>query len=215
MKYTYILKDVDNDLFKIGRTSNPQVRFDSLCIKDRLYPVALFKGDHELELHKEFKENRVEHPDKTMGGYTEFFKRGGKFDDFVKKFEESEVPYCKPTALVKEMMEAGKVILSDPFMLWDIQNDKFGWYRLGNILLRGLGKLEDKGPKGGIVVHGKDISNINNKIAITARLYDDILNDDDINIKIYDSMDNIVVNVDDFVVKAPFPERVLYVVVTS
>ena len=214
MVYTYVLKDVDNDIFKIGRTANPQGRFDNLCVKDRIFPVALFVGDFEMELHKEFSDNRVDHPDKTIKGFTEFFRRGGKFDGFIEKFEEAEVPYCKPTSLVKEMMEMGRVVMSDPFMLWDISNDKFGWYNIGRKLLQGLGKITDKG-YGDVKVHGKDVSYINRKLAITGRLYDDILNDDDIVIKLYEDMDNIVVNVDDYVSTYKSDERLLHMVISS
>ena len=177
MVYTYILKDVDNDLFKIGRTTSPQTRFDKLCIKDRIFPVALFKGDHELELHKQFKENRVDHPDKTMHGYTEFFKRGGKFDEFIVKFEYTDVPYLRPSHLVKEMMETGKVMLADPFMLWDISNDRFGWYSLSIILLEGLGKIKDNGYGNIDILDKKNVAYMNKKLAITGSLYDDILNE--------------------------------------
>jgi hypothetical protein len=213
MIYTYVLKDVDNDIFKIGKTSVPQTRFNKLCIKDRIYPIALYTGDFEKELHKEFKENRVDHPDKSMGGYTEFFKRGGKFDAFLSDIEEVEVPYCRVTDLIKEMMELGKVQLSDPFILWDISNDKFGWYSIGKIVLEGLGKIKDGG-YGNITVYSKEVSYIEHKLAITARLYDDILLDEDIHIKIYEDMDNLVINVDDFIKEYKVDDKVLYVVVS-
>jgi len=145
MMYTYILKDVDNDIFKIGKTSVPQNRFDQLCTKDRLYPVALYSGDHEKELHDAFKDNRVDHPDVTLGGYTEFFKRGGKFSEFIEPIEYAKIPYCKPKSLLMEMMETGKVILADPFLLYELTESRFGWYELGKKLLQALGKIHDNG----------------------------------------------------------------------
>lgn len=214
MIYTYILKDVDNDIFKIGKTSIPQNRFDSLCTKDRVYPIALYSGDHEKELHEAFKSNRTDHPDTSVGGYTEYFKRGGKFNEFIEPIESAKIPYCKPTTLVKEMMEVGKVILADPFLLYELTEDRFGWYTLGKKLLQGLGKIHDNG-RGWIEPKSNEVSYIENKLAITAELYDDILNDDDIEIRVYEDQDSMIVNIDDMVYDMNLGLDRVYIVISS
>lgn len=214
MIYTYILKDVDNDIFKIGKTSIPQNRFDKLCMKDRVYPVALYAGDHEKELHEAFKSNRTDHPDISVGGYTEYFKRGGKFSEFIEPIESAKIPYCKPMNLVKEMMETGKVLLADPFLLYELTDDKFGWYTLGKILLQGLGKIHDNGG-GWVEPKSRDVSYIEHKLAITSDLYDEILNDDDIEIRVYEDQGSMVVNVEDMIYSMKLGLNTVHIVVGS
>ena len=184
--YTYILYDKEYDLFKIGRSSSPQQRFHKLCVIDKVYPVAIFPKDVELELHTLFKENRTAHPDETVDGYTEYFKRGGKFDEFITKIDEQKtvIPYCAVTDMVVDINKAKRFILADPLILWNIENDKFSYYKIGLLLLTSMGKIINNISVGIEVIDKVNIAYFKNKISITSELFHDIV--DNTTIRVFD-----------------------------
>lgn len=171
--YTYVLYDKVEKLYKIGKTGNPISRFSTLCTKGVVYPIALFPSDIEGKLHEMFKENRVTHPDASVGGATEYFRLGGKFTGFVERIEKEskDVPYCRVQDMVVDMMAAGNVELTDPLLLWNIDSDKFARYRIGLNILAGSGKIgtDWSGTK---VIDDVNVMHIKGKLSITERLYD-------------------------------------------
>ena len=143
---TYILYDKKYDLVKIGRTSDVIRRFRTLCTPGELYPIAVFDDDYEGALHKEFKENRVDHPERT-DGRTEYFKMGGKIDAFVAKALEKKgnIPYITMATLAKKISN-----VKDPTLLWEISVDKAFYFRVGEAVLAKEGKLG--GSDGDVVI---------------------------------------------------------------
>ena len=113
-----------------------------------------------------------------------------------------------------EMMETGKVLLSDPFLLYAISNDKYGWYGLSKKLLQGLGKIHDNGG-GWIETKCQGVSYLEHKLAITGALYDDILNDDDVEMRVYEDRGDMVVNMGDMTYSLKLDTGTIHIVVSS
>lgn len=143
---TYILYDKKYDLIKIGRSNNVIRRFRTLCTPGELYPIAVFDDDYEGALHEEFKENRVNHPERT-DGRTEYFKMGGKIDAFVAKAIEKKgnIPYITMATLAKKVST-----VKDPTLMWEIDTDKAFYFRIGEAILDKEGKLG--GGSGDVVI---------------------------------------------------------------
>ena len=119
--YTYVLKDIELDIFKIGRTTSPTARFKSLCVRGRVMPIALAGEDIEKQLHTEFAENRMTHPEYSLNGGTEWFKRGGKLDDFIAGIDKGHfLPYITVHQMLVEFLESGTVKTSDSITQWEL-----------------------------------------------------------------------------------------------
>jgi hypothetical protein len=91
MKYTYLFHRESDGLTKIGRTQEPQARFQNLGGKKNLKVVALIPRDIEKELHYFHRRERIEGewfrlPSETLDNYR---KQHGVQDlpagDFEKK----------------------------------------------------------------------------------------------------------------------------------
>lgn len=60
IQFTYIMKDCNNGLYKIGKSIDPKYREKTLqSEKPSIKMVKQFNVDIEKQLHKEFKNNRV------------------------------------------------------------------------------------------------------------------------------------------------------------
>ena len=79
-KSVYIIKDIDNNLYKIGVSYNVKNRLRCIINETRCNIILVNefknKGLEELKIHKYYKNNRIVHPIKH-GGFTEWFS----FDD--------------------------------------------------------------------------------------------------------------------------------------
>jgi len=141
--YTYILKDLERDIFKIGKTTDPHGRFRSLCSRNKIVPIGLVSKDIEVALHSAYKQNRVEHPDYKHNGGTEWFKRGGTFDSFIERIEAQKkvIPFMTLHNMVIELMETSSLIVSDSNTQWELTQSEFAYYTIGLEILRMLDKI--------------------------------------------------------------------------
>jgi hypothetical protein len=104
--YTYVLKDIKKNIYKIGKTADPHARFKSLCKKGRVMPIALVNKDIEGVLHKEYADNRIFNEEYKMNGATEWFKPGGKFDKFIETVDKGKfLPYITLHSMTKDLIE--------------------------------------------------------------------------------------------------------------
>lgn len=164
--YTYILKDLDKDIFKIGKTTDPHGRFRNLCKRDKIVPIGLVYKDIEIALHHKYKKNRTVHPDYKDNGGTEWFKRGGTFDEFIEKVEGQNItiPFMTLHNMVLELMETSHILVSDSNTQWELTQSEFAYYHIGLEILRMLGKVKptsngyDTEDKNNIFIIGKKIS---------------------------------------------------------
>lgn len=169
--YTYLLKDEREGLIKIGKTSVPQNRFNTLCTVGKVYPIVLLLGDIEKELHERFKDVRVDHPDTHKGGYTEYFKLGGKLDKFIEEHVE-DVPFIGPAQLGEAAIKKKLMVsYSDPGTMWDFNKSVYGTYFIGIALLKHVNAITDSLSPTTI-----EVSNIENKVAMTSGMYNKLLN---------------------------------------
>jgi len=130
--YTYILKDETLGIYKIGKTTSPISRFKSLCVLNKVYPISLLSKDVEKILHARFKANRVEHPMYKGNGGTEWFKRGGTFDDFIDTVDKGvRIPYITIYSLVEHMLVTSKLLFENQSLVWEVSQMDFGYYYLG------------------------------------------------------------------------------------
>lgn len=187
--YTYVLYDKKYDIYKIGRTSTPVDRFIKLGILDRIYPVALFPTDIELQLHHEFAENRVRHPEENeIEACTEYFEKGGKFTAFVDKVNENykPLPYLTISSAIRVKEDNKTLILRDPLIRWALDDNLYSYHKIGLKVLQAMGKV---GGASGSNIDVKDDENImfvKGKLGITDRLYHDIA--ENIVIELYDEI---------------------------
>lgn len=174
--YTYVLEDIKEGLYKIGRSSRLQTRFASLCEIGVTEPVMVISGDMEQALHKRFKDVRTNHPDETKSGFTEYFKKGGVLSEFVDGNRRGEVPFISPTSLIKGMTKSKSLRVMDMGTMWTIGNFRFGDYRLGVAVLDLLDYIDDG--YNGIEVKSVEVSHYDRKLAVTKSLYDELVGSD-------------------------------------
>lgn len=168
--YTYILKDIKLDIFKIGKTTSPPSRFKNLCKRGVVVPLALADEDVEEKLHGMFAENRVEHPGYINNGATEWFKRGGKFDEFLTRFDENEfLPYITPHEFVVDFIARGLMILDSVNTSWELEQNVFAHYFLGLEILRALGYI-DKHKNGTITTNDPGVSKFGAKLLVSEKV---------------------------------------------
>jgi len=143
--FTYILKDKELDIYKIGKTTDPSVRFKNLCTRGEVYPIAIIDEDVEKALHTMYNDNRIGTNAKATSGVTEWFKRGGKFDELLEKIDDGEeVPYITPHAMLKDMEERGNFTILGPGAMWEFDNIISGRHALGTAFLQNIGALLGK-----------------------------------------------------------------------
>lgn len=144
--YTYILKDLERDIYKIGKTTEPHKRFKSLCRRGKVVPIALLSKDREKEMHEDYAENRIIHPDYPGNGGTEWFKRGGKFDKFINRIDKGlTIPYISAHGMVAELVEDGVIVIGDTNTEWEIKQNDFSFYLIGIEILKMSGYIQQAG----------------------------------------------------------------------
>ena len=144
--YTYILKDRDRGIYKIGKTKDPYKRFKSLCEVGKIAPIALIHKDIEKALHKKFSKNRVEHEDFKGNGGTEWFKKGGSFTDFINTVDTGKtLPYITPHMFSKFLVKSGSLRIADASLNWEIDDDKYAYQNIGINILHLLGYVSLNG----------------------------------------------------------------------
>lgn len=168
--YTYVLKDLVEDLYKIGRTTQPQKRFAKLCELGKVEPLMLIEGDIEKQLHKQFADVRTNHPDTGKAGFTEYFKTGGVLGKFVERNVGGEVPFISPAYIAKTMRAEKNMRIMDMGSLWKIDNSRYGNYRLGLGVLHILGLIEYE--QYGVRVLAPGVSYMDGKVVVTKSVFD-------------------------------------------
>ena len=155
--YTYVLKDIKRNIYKIGKTADPHARFKSLCVPGKVLPIALVKKDVEDILHKEYAENRIFNEEYRMNGATEWFKPGGKFDKFIATVDKGIfLPYITIHTMTKTLIENNVIRLNDSNTEWELAQSTFGYYFIGLEILKMLGYVK----KAGKIILSGDVDNI-------------------------------------------------------
>ena len=170
--YTYILKDVERGIYKIGKTTEPYSRFRSLCRRGKVVPIALLNKDVEKGLHADFADNRIEHPDYPGNGGTEWFRRGGKFDKFIDRIDKGiAIPYISSHSMVSELIDDGVMLIGDTNTDWEIRQNDYSFYLIGIELLKMCGYIQQVGNhfinKDNLHIHI-----IGKKVAVSEQLID-------------------------------------------
>jgi hypothetical protein len=164
MVYTYILKDIKKDLFKIGRTKDPVKRFRDTCYRGKIVPYYLMAEDRELELHTKFKDMRVVHPD-DISGRTEYFKRGGTFTETAEWVDKKDpLPFLSPMVMMDDLERSGNLIYDSITVSFELSADAYGLYTLSLAILDMLDLKDDI----------KYILKVANKVAVSEALIDHI-----------------------------------------
>jgi hypothetical protein len=111
-----------------------------------------------------------------MNGATEWFKTGGKFDDFISVVDKGKLlPYITVHTMTKELIEDNCIRMSDSIVEWELAQSTFGYYYIGIEILKMLGYL--KVYKEVIIANDPDnILLIGRKVSISDKVYDDIKN---------------------------------------
>jgi hypothetical protein len=143
--YTYVLKDIVENIYKIGKTSNPHNRFKNLCVRGKVYPIALVKQDVEKILHTTYAENKMEHPDPKYegNGSSEWFRPGGKFDEFIATVDKGKtLPYITPHVMVKDFLDNGILTIADHNTEWELNQTTYSYFMIGIEILAMLGYIK-------------------------------------------------------------------------
>jgi len=174
--YTYVLKDIEKNIYKIGKTADPHSRFKSLCVRGKVLPIALVNKDVEDILHAQYAENRIFNEDYKLNGATEWFRPGGKFDAFIASVDKgSFLPYITLHTLVLELLETKVIQLNDPTTEWELSQNKFGHYFVGLEILLMLGYVHKT--KNTILPGDKsDVLLIGSRLSVSEKVADDIKN---------------------------------------
>lgn len=167
--YTYILKDKELDIFKIGKTTDPAVRFKTLCSRGEVFPIAIIDEDVEEILHEMYDSNRIGNNTKATSGATEWFKRGGKFNEFIDKVDDGEeVPFITPHILMLEMQEKGNFDIIGPGAIWEFEMIKVAYHIAGLFFLRIIGALKENTYIFEATKEYDEVINVfNNKVVLT------------------------------------------------
>lgn len=163
--YTYVLKDIQRNIYKIGKTADPHSRFKSLCVRGKVLPIALVNKDVEDILHKKYAENRMFNEEYKMNGATEWFRPGGKFDEFIASVDKGQIlPYITIHTMAMELIEHNALRVNDPNTEWELAQSKFGYYFVGLEILimlgyvKRAGKILLAGDKTNILLIGRRLS---------------------------------------------------------
>lgn len=172
--YTYVLKDIKRNIYKIGKTADPHARFKSLCRKGKVLPIALVKKDIEDKLHKEYAENRMFNEEYKMNGATEWFRPGGKFDKFIETVDKGFfLPYITIHTMTKQLIEDNCIRLNDSTVEWELAQSTFGYYFIGLELLKMLGYIKQAGSVL-ITENKRDILLIGRRVSVSDKVYEEI-----------------------------------------
>lgn len=172
--YTYVLKDIQKNIFKIGKTSDPHSRFKSLCVKGKVLPIALVNKDVEDILHSQFAENRITNEDYHLNGATEWFRPGGKIDAFISSVDKGVyLPYITLHTLVLELIELKVIQINDPTTEWELSQNKYGYYYIGLEILIMLGYVK-KAKSAIFPDNAKDVLLIGSRLSVSEAVEDDI-----------------------------------------
>jgi hypothetical protein len=145
--YTYVLKDLVQGIYKIGKTKDPSKRLNALCTYGRVVPIALVEKDVEALLHEKFADTRIVN-EEAQGGRTEWFKRGGKIDKFLDKIDTGKsIPYITPARAVNIMIEGGNLFYRDRAVAWEVDQIETGKFYIGIEVLYRAGLLKATKPK--------------------------------------------------------------------
>lgn len=173
--YTYILKDIVRLIYKIGKTTNPHNRFKNLCVRGRVVPIALVSKDIEGVLHTMYADNRIFNEEYKHNGGTEWFKTGGKFDEFISGIDKGQVlPFITLHTLVIELMEENIMKANDSNTQWELSQSKLGYYFIGLEILLMLGYITKT--NGGTIISkdSKNILLIGRKISVSEEILNEI-----------------------------------------
>jgi len=174
--YTYILKDITRNIYKIGKTADPHARFKSLCVRGKVLPIALVNKDIEDILHDRYAENRIFNEEYKINGATEWFKPGGKFDEFIAVIDKGQfLPYITIHTMVMYLIENNVMRLNDPSTEWELSQTKFGYYFLGLEILIMLGYIM----RAGEIILAGDKTNIlliGRRVSVSEAILEEIKN---------------------------------------
>lgn len=174
--YTYILKDIVKNIYKIGKTADPHSRFKSLCVRGKVLPIALVNKDVEDILHSQYAENRIFNEEYKMNGATEWFRPGGKFDAFIATVDKGVfLPYITLHSMVLSLLESKVIKLDDPTTEWELSQNKFGHYFIGLEILIMLGYVV-KTKTNISPADTKNIFLIGSRLSVSEAVMDDIQN---------------------------------------
>ena len=129
--YTYVLKDLVQEIYKIGKTTDPAKRFSVLCELGKVVPIALVEKDVEAELHARFAENRIVN-ESASNGKTEWFRTGGKIDKFINKIDTGKsLPYITVARMVNHLLASNVIKYRDSMVSWEIEQAETGLFYIG------------------------------------------------------------------------------------
>jgi len=178
--FTYILKDKKLNIYKIGKTTNPPNRFRALCKLPEIVPIALIDADYESVLHEMFDSNRIILNDKVDSGKTEWFKSGGKFDEFIDDMDQTlTLPYMSPHILIDKLESVGKFKVYGYNSDWKFSQIDVGRYMVGTRVLEALNVI-----KNGIVLPDfeKYVDTFNSKVILNEEVIKYIVDNYDVGI---------------------------------
>jgi len=137
--YTYVLHDLETDLYKIGKSVNPRARFRQLCRPGKVIPIHVFHKDIEGELHGKYNSERLKsHPNpEYVDGHTEWFHYGGKIKPFIDSLERQDIAFYSPHNLYEYM----DVKIPAIAVLNELRKNDYYQYNLGRKILNMLGYL--------------------------------------------------------------------------
>jgi len=139
--YTYVLKDLDTGLYKIGKSTNPRARFRKLCRPGKVVPIHVFHEDIEGELHGEYASQRLKsHPNPEYeDGHTEWFRYGGVLKPFIDSLEVQNIAFYSPQGLYENLESSGKLLIKEVAVTNKLKKTDYYKYIIGRKLLNMLG----------------------------------------------------------------------------
>lgn len=163
--YTYILKDKKLDIYKIGKTKNPPSRFQNLCAREEIVPIALISKDVEKDLHTLFDSNRMNINTKAESGRTEWFKYGGVFAEFIDTLDvEKTIPFLSAHYIIKSLVKKNRFKVLGYSSDWKFSQIGTGYYVTGYNMLKALkviidGEVSEEFEEYGDTFEGRSIFN--------------------------------------------------------
>jgi hypothetical protein len=92
---------------------------------------TLVNKDVEDILHAKYADNRIVNEDYKLNGATEWFRPGGKFDEFIASVDKGIPSLRHLHSLVQDLLENKNIRLNDPTTEWELSQNKFGYYFVG------------------------------------------------------------------------------------
>lgn len=174
--YTYVLKDLDTGLYKIGKSINPRARFRQLCRPGKVVPVHVFQEDIEGELHGRYNAQRLKtHPNpEYKDGHTEWFKYGGKLKPFIDELEVQEIAFYSPHNLYDQLHKEGNLFIPAKIVSNKVTEPDYYQYIIGRKILNMLGYIFYNGM--GYDSNHEGIAMSGPKLFITNTILTEVLN---------------------------------------